>query len=77
MRPPSQLTPLGELLLATVRQAGERWLTRNDIAQHIGRPRLTPYDLMTLEYLTEQGLIEVRQTKRGVVALRYEYRAKG
>lgn len=76
MKPPAHITPHGEALLSILRRAGDQWLTRTQIAQSAGRSRLTPYDISTLDFLAIAGEIEVRQAKRGLVATRFEYKAK-
>ena len=74
LRPPDHVTPLADHLLKILRTSGE-WMTRTQIAQAIGRSRLTPYDISCLELLATQALVETRQAKRGLFGTRWEYRA--
>lgn len=75
MKQPDRITPLGNLLRGVLQAEAGKWLTRNQIAEKLGRSRLTPYDIATLEYLANQGLIEARQATRGVIGKRWEYRS--
>lgn len=71
-----QLTPLGEVILATLRDAGD-WMTRKDLAAALGRPGLLgPHDLRLLDELEADGLIEVRKEKIGTVKFEFQYKAK-
>lgn len=70
-----QPTKLGLVLLDVLRKAGD-WQTRQQIADAIKRTRLNPHDVAQLQHLTEQGLIEMRETAIGVARTQYEYRIK-
>ncbi|MBA3868612.1 MAG: hypothetical protein H0X30_05625 [Anaerolineae bacterium] len=70
------LKPLEKIILETIEGAGGAWLTRKDITQRIGRPKgIQPNDLDALARLTEIGLIESKQDKRGLVGVKWVYRA--
>lgn len=76
MKQPDHITPLGSHLLGILQKHTGDWLTRGAIADYLGRSRLTPYDIATLEFLANAGLIEAKEATRGVVGKRWEYRVK-
>ena len=45
----AQLTPHARKLLAALREYENLWLSRSEIADSIGKNRLTPYDIQLLE----------------------------
>lgn len=64
-------------LLRVIRGAAPEWITRQQISEAIGRRRITPYDIATLDRLVQDQVIEARQAQRGAFGKRWEYRAKG
>lgn len=71
------LKPLEKLILDTVLGMSGKWVTRLDITRAIGRPNQAhPSDIEALTRLTELGLIEAKQEKRGLVGIKWVYRAK-
>jgi predicted transcriptional regulator len=73
---PDELTPAGASLLELLRRSPDQWHTRQQIADKLGRRRITPYDLAQLDYLIEAGLIEAHEGQRGAHGTRWEYKAK-
>lgn len=54
------LSQLARKLLEALNDAGGEWLTRNEIAEKIGRRgRLNPYDTQLLDQLVSDGLAEM------------------
>lgn len=73
----SRLTAHGEKLLAAIRNAGDAGCNRSDIAEALGKKRLTQWEISLIEVLLRQGLIEAeKRTVPGVVGYEYVYRAK-
>lgn len=75
MKQPDRITPLGNVLRGVLQAESGKWLTRAQIAEKLGRSRLTPYDIAILEYMANVGIIEAREAARGVAGKRWEYRA--
>lgn len=59
----SQLTPHAHKLLAALREYRRVWLSRSDVADGIGKNRLTPYDIRLLMSFTELGIGEARKVE--------------
>lgn len=62
---PKRITAHGDKIV-TVMQSVEdknRWLDRSEIAELLGKKRLTAYDTALLDLLTEQGLIETQKAE--------------
>lgn len=71
------LKPLEKRIIEILNEAGERWLTRLQIAKLLGRPgRVQPNDIAALDRLSALELIESRETIRGAVATQWEYHIK-
>lgn len=65
-------------LLEAIRALGPGWVTRSQIAAHIGKPKLSPIEVTRLETLIQMGVIEAeRHEIEGPIPLRWEYRIKG
>ena len=68
----TELTPHAKKLLQSLRQYDTLWLSRSEIADHIGKKRLTPYDIQLLESFTDMGLGEARKVEiRGTIHWQY------
>jgi len=72
----ANVTGKGRALLAHIRAAGAQGISRDDLAQAIGRKRLNPWDLAQIDLMAEQGLIriETRPSARPHI-LEYRYLA--
>ena len=74
-RPPGELTPHTKKILEALRSAGD-WLNRAQVAEALGKSRLTPYDVRMLDELAAAGTIEaVRRDKPGFIPFEWFYRA--
>jgi hypothetical protein len=72
-----ELRPLELKLLEVMQTESSEWLSRGQIAELLGRPdRIHPGDVAALEKLAAMGLIEARQTPRGVAGVKWEYRVE-
>ena len=69
-------TPLEMKILDILQAAGDQWLRRREIAAHLGRRQLTPYDARMLRRLLAKGLIEGSIHPLGPVREEYLYRIK-
>jgi DNA-binding IclR family transcriptional regulator len=54
----------------------EAWLSRNEIAESIGKKRLSPHDIELLGRMERLGLVEIAEETRGITSA-YIYRAIG
>jgi hypothetical protein len=68
-----ELAPLAAKFLDIIAGAGD-WMSRKQLAAAIGRKRLTPHDIDTLEMLTHAGYIEAEKHTTGVVLYEFRYR---
>jgi hypothetical protein len=74
---PERLTDHGKKILARLRSHAPNWMSRSQIAESIGKKRLTQYDVAVLELLTKMELIESNQKEgKGREGFNWEYRAK-
>ena len=70
------LKPVEQAILSALTRRA-LWMTRTQLAEAIGRPTtIQPADLAALERLERLGLIETRQTPRGIAGIKWEYKAK-
>lgn len=53
------MTPHQMKLLEVIYLAGDQWISRAEIARHMGRRRLTPYDLECLNAFARRMLVEI------------------
>lgn len=68
----AQLTPHARKLLAALREYENLWLSRSEIADSIGKNRLTPYDIQLLLSFAEVGLGEARKVEiKGTIHWQY------
>lgn len=68
----AELTPHAKKLLRSLRQYDALWLSRSEIAEHIGKKRLTPYDIQLLESFADMGLGEARKVEiKGTIHWQY------
>jgi hypothetical protein len=75
-RQPGELTAQANKILDAIRANGD-WMNRSDVAQAIGKKRLTPYDMGLLDELATAGLIEAtRRDKVGFIPFEWVYRSK-
>jgi len=58
---PTRITEQAEKLRGAIEKQPNRWLTRKQVANAIGKKRLTPYDIDLLEILADRGLIKMQQ----------------
>jgi hypothetical protein len=73
----ASLSEQAKKLLTAIESSESEWLTRNKIAQRLGKRRLNPYEVALLGVLKEQGLIEVEKRDDPTpIGYRYEYRVK-
>lgn len=78
----SELSAVGataERFFETLVKAGDRWVTRRELAASIGRAsnRLTPYEMAALDLLISQGRIEAERLPwPGGIGVQLVYRAK-
>jgi DNA-binding IclR family transcriptional regulator len=70
-----ELTPLARLILRTIQDANGDWLSRKEIAQRIGRPKRSSYDIDVLNDLVQRGYLEERESLTGVVKTVKQYRS--
>lgn len=68
----TQLTPHARKLLAALREYQNLWLSRTEIADYIGKNRLTPYDIQLLESFADIGIGEARKVEiKGTIHWQY------
>lgn len=68
-----QLTPHARKLLQALKADENIWLSRSEVAEAIGKNRLTPYDIQLLESFADLGIGEARKVEiRGT--LHWQYR---
>lgn len=68
----TQLTPHARKLLNALREYENLWLSRTEIAENIGKNRLTPYDIQLLESFADVGLGEARKVEiKGTIHWQY------
>ena len=68
----TQLTPHARKLLAALREYENLWLSRTEIAENIGKTRLTPYDIQLLESFADIGIGEARKVEiKGTIHWQY------
>lgn len=70
-----QLTDQAQTILSALIES-ESWLSRNDIAESIGKKRLSPHDIDLLGRMASLGLVEIAEEARGITSA-YVYRAIG
>jgi hypothetical protein len=71
----SRLGKQSDLLLKVLRQTAGEWLTRSDIAKLLAKRKLSSYDIATLEFLQEKGLIEIEHREnRTPIGYEFVYR---
>jgi hypothetical protein len=58
---PNRITDHAQKILSAIAQRRNQWLTRAQVAQAIGKRRLTPYDVTLLDFLTDSGHIQTKQ----------------
>ena len=69
-----QLTPHARKLYDALKEYENVWLSRSDIADSIGKNRLTPYDIQLLESFTDLGIGQARKVEiKGTI--HWQYRA--
>lgn len=67
-----QLTPHARKLLHALREYENLWLSRSEIAENIGKNRLTPYDIQLLESFADLGIGEARKVEiKGTIHWQY------
>lgn len=64
-------------LMDAIRDLGPGWHDRNELADKLGKARLNPADIVTLDMMVERGLLDkgLAQTEMLNVS-RWQYRAK-
>lgn len=68
----TQLTPHARKLLAALREYENLWLSRTEIADNIGKNRLTPYDIQLLESFVDIGIGQARKVEiKGTIHWQY------
>lgn len=68
----TQLTPHARKLLAALREYENLWLSRTEIADYIGKNRLTPYDIQLLVSFADIGIGEARKVEiKGTIHWQY------
>lgn len=73
---PERLTDHGKKILSRLRATAPNWMSRTQLAESIGKKRLTQYDVAVLELLTKMELIEANQKEgKGREGFNWEYRA--
>lgn len=71
------LRPLEKRILEVLQSVSGEWVTRGEVARLLERPgKIQPSDIAALEKLTVMGVIEARETPRGVAGVRWEYRVQ-
>lgn len=75
-RPKAQrITRHAQRILHLIR-ATEGWITRRELADHLGKNRLNPWEQALLQKLCDEGLIEIeRRLREDEITLEYIYRA--
>lgn len=74
---PARITPHGERMLEAIRNAGGQWVRRSQIAEALGKKRLTQWEIALLGALVNGGLIEAEQRPfSGLAGVQWVYRAK-
>jgi hypothetical protein len=69
-----QLTPHARKLYDALKEYENVWLSRSEIADSIGKNRLTPYDIQLLESFADLGLGQARKVEiKGTI--HWQYRA--
>lgn len=69
-----QLTPHAKKLFDALKDYENVWLSRSEIADAIGKNRLTPYDIQLLESFAELGIGQARKVEiKGTI--HWQYRA--
>jgi hypothetical protein len=70
----AQLTPHAKKLFDALKEFENVWLSRSEIADSIGKSRLTPYDIQLLEGFAELGIGQARKVEiKGTI--HWQYRA--
>ncbi len=59
--PPNRITAHAQKILDAIHKRRNQWLTRAQIAQGLGKRRLTPYDVTLLDFLTDSGHIQSKK----------------
>lgn len=68
----TQLTPHARKLLSALREYENLWLSRTEVADYIGKNRLTPYDIQLLESFADIGIGEARKVEiKGTIHWQY------
>jgi hypothetical protein len=71
-----KLTEHGEKLLAVIRRAGGKTVTRSYIADGMGKTRLNVWETKLLDEMATAGLIEAEKRPiKGPIAYEWVYRA--
>lgn len=74
---PARVTPHGERMLEAIRGAGGEWVNRRQIAEWLGKKRLTQWELGLLPVLEQAGLIEAQKRNvDGPISYEWVYRPK-
>lgn len=75
-RAAGELTPHMKKILDALRSAGD-WMNRAQLAEALGKKRLTPYDVQILDGLATAGTVEAqRREKPGFIPYEWVYRSK-
>lgn len=72
-KPPSSL--IGQQLLAVIQESSPEWLSREKIAERIGRDFLNGYAVSRLDMLVNRGLIKTRKVPQQGKTPYFEYQA--
>lgn len=68
----TELTPHARKLLSALREYENLWLSRTEIAENIGKNRLTPYDIQLLESFADMGIGQARKVEiKGTIHWQY------
>lgn len=65
-------------LLGAFEALGKGWHSRQEIADHLGKNKLSPADTTLLDAMVDKGLIEKSMAQTALVTVnRWQYRVKG
>jgi hypothetical protein len=74
-QPMPPLTSHAHVVLSILADAGSAWLNRKAIANLLGKKRLNPYNIATLNFLVQAGCVDImQQSNHTPIGYEYIYR---
>jgi protein involved in polysaccharide export with SLBB domain len=72
--PDSPISAQAEKILSAIKAAGG-WVSRQQLAESLGKKKLNPYDIATLDLLVREGRIQEEKLERpGIISYTFRYR---